>query len=205
MPQGAGKIARGRFSDAESHRDHESRDFFEKLVESFHDGRYEKELAGDGTFDVDSSPAGATVTLHRLEEKGLVLSEADARELGTTPTGPLPAPMGSYLATVSKDGYEATRYPIWISRNREWSGTVRLFKTNEIPRGFVHVPRGPFDAGGDDEVRGWSLPASQPELPDFSLCLEDRDGGGGAPSFPSCRCPGRTRWRFASGVRTKLD
>ena len=160
-----------RFRDAESRHDHESRDFFGKLVGSFHDGRYEKELAGDGTFEVDSTPQGATVTLHRLEEKGLVLREADTRELGTTPTGPVPAPMGSYLATVTQDGYEEARYPIWISRNREWSGTVRLFKSNEIPRGFVHVPGGPFDAGGDDEVRGWSLPTSQPELPDFFIAV----------------------------------
>ena len=160
-----------RFGGAESHGDHESRDFFEKLVVSFHDGRYDKELADDGTFDIDSSTAGATVTLHRLEEKGLVLSPADAKELGTTPTGPFQVTMGSYLATITKDGYEEARYPVWISRNREWSGTVRLFKTDEIPGGFVHVPAGPFDAGGDDEVRGWSLPGSRPELADFLIAV----------------------------------
>jgi serine/threonine-protein kinase len=160
-----------RFTDAEAHRDDESREFFANLVGSFHDGRYEHELAGDGSLDVDSSPPGATVTLHRLEERDLVLTPGEARELGRTPTGPVSLPMGSYLATISHPDYPTSRYPVWISRNREWSGTVRLFEPGAIPDGFVHVPAGAFDAGGDDEVRGWSLPPSRPELADFFIAV----------------------------------
>ena len=160
-----------RFAEAESHRDDESRDFFAKLVGSFHDGRYDKELAGDGSLDLQASPAGASITLERLDERGLVLEPTDARELGSAPTGPINLPMGSYLATIAKDGFETVRYPVWISRNREWSGTVQLFATGAIPGGFVHVPRGPFEAGGDDEARGWSLPASRPELDDFFIAV----------------------------------
>jgi serine/threonine-protein kinase len=161
-----------RFVEAETHRDDESRDFFGKLVASFHDGRYEKELVGDGSADIDSTPSGADVTLYRLEEKSIVFRPTEPRALGSTPTGPLVIPMGSYLATVSKDGFEPARYPIWISRNRQWSGTVRLFKNDEIPHGFVHVPGGPFDAGGDHELRGWSLPASRPEIDDFFIAIQ---------------------------------
>lgn len=161
-----------RFVDAEAHRDHESRDFFGKLVASFHDGRYENELVGDGSLEIDSSPSGAAVSLYRLDDNSVVHRPADPRSLGSTPTGPVPVPMGSYLATISKDGFEKARYPIWISRNREWSGTLRLFESAEIPDGFVHVPRGPFDAGGDNELRGWCLPASRPEIDDFFIAIQ---------------------------------
>lgn len=160
-----------RFREAEDHRDLESRDFYGKLVASFHDGRFARELAGEGSIAVDSNPPGATVTLHRLEESHLVLRPTRAQELGATPAGPVPAPMGSYLATVSKDGYEPVRYPIWISRNRDWTGTLELYRHGEIPDGFVHVPAGPFEAGGDEEVRGWALPAARPDLPDFFIAI----------------------------------
>jgi formylglycine-generating enzyme required for sulfatase activity len=61
------------------------------------------------------------------------------------------------------------RYPIHISRNRRWDGRVRLRTEQEIGRGFVHVPGGPFIQGGDEEIRGWCLPRSEPEVEDFYI------------------------------------
>jgi eukaryotic-like serine/threonine-protein kinase len=160
-----------RFQDSERRRDFESRDYFSKLVASFHDGRYTRELRGEGSLRLTCSPAGAAVTLYRLEERGLRLDAGPARELGVDPLGPVVLPMGSYLAVARKDGYRQARYPIWISRNREWRGHLRLFTETELGPGFVHVPAGPFVAGGDDEVRGWSLPASELELEDFFISV----------------------------------
>jgi serine/threonine-protein kinase len=77
--------------------------------------------------------------------------------------------MGSYLAVLTKEGYRDTRYPVFISRTRRWSGTVRLFSEEQIGEGFVHVPAGSFEAGGDEEVRGWSLPGAEVELDDFFI------------------------------------
>ncbi len=158
-----------RFREAEARRDLASRDFYGKLVGSFHDGRYTRELRGDGTLRVESSPPGAEVTLHRFEEKGLVLQATDERPIGTTPLEPFALPMGSYLAVLKKEGQRDTRYPIAISRNRNWRGAVRLFSDREIGEGFVHVPAGSFSAGGDEEVRGWSLPGAEVETEDFFI------------------------------------
>ncbi len=158
-----------RFRDAEERRDFASRDFFVKLVSSFHDGRYIRELRGDGNLQIDSTPAGASVTLFRFEEKQLLLQPTGGRRLGATPMGPLALPMGSYLAVLKKDACRDARYPISITRTREWRGTVRLFTDTQIGEGFVHVPAGNFAAGGDEEVRGWSLPRAEVEIDDFFL------------------------------------
>ena len=160
-----------RFLEAESRHDLEGRDFFEKLLRSFRDGRYEKELEGVGSIRITSTPPGATVTLHRLEERNVVSIPTERTELGLTPVTATPVPMASYLATLAKEGHQETRYPIWISRNQRWEGSVKLFKKDAIPHGFVHIPAGPFVAGGDDELRGWSLPASRPTLDDFFISV----------------------------------
>jgi serine/threonine-protein kinase len=158
-----------RFREAEQRRDFASRDFFGKLVGSFHDGRYARELRGDGTLLLDSAPAGAAVTFYRFEERRLIQQATDARNLGTTPVGPIVLSMGSYLAVLTKDGYRETRYPVFVSRTRQWRGNVRLFSDKQIGQGFVHVPSGCFEAGGDEEVRGWSLPGAEVELDDFFI------------------------------------
>ncbi|HJS74650.1 MAG TPA: bifunctional serine/threonine-protein kinase/formylglycine-generating enzyme family protein, partial [Vicinamibacteria bacterium] len=158
-----------RFRDAEQRRDFASRDFFGKLVSSFHDGRYTRELRGDGTIRIDSRPAGAEVTFSRFEEKSLVQQPADGRRLGPTPVSPVALAMGSYLAVLKKEGCRDTRYPVFISRTREWRGMVRLFPGERIGDEFVHVPAGSFLSGGDEEVRGWSLPAAEVELDDFFI------------------------------------
>ena len=34
--------------------------------------------------------------------------------------------MGSYLVVLKHEGYRDTRYPVCITRNRAWSGEVKL-------------------------------------------------------------------------------
>ena len=158
-----------RFRDAERQYDLDNRDYFGKLVASFHDGRYQRQLEGNGSLSLESSPKGALVTLYRFEERDLVLAPVAGRALGTTPIEPIMLPMGSYLAILQKEGFADVRYPIWISRNRDWVETVSLKTDQEIGSGFRFVPRGPFVVGGDEEIKGWSLPLSEPELPDFFI------------------------------------
>ena len=160
-----------RFCEAESRHDAEGTNFYERLVASFHDGKYEKELQGDGSILIDSTPPGAQVTLYRLEERALVSLPVDGRSLGATPARLTPVPMASYLAILHKDGFRDTRCPIWISRNRAWETSVRLFAEGAAPDGFVLVPRGPFVAGGDPELQGWALPACEPDLDDFWIAV----------------------------------
>jgi serine/threonine-protein kinase len=119
-------------------------------------------IPGDGSLMLASDPPGAEVTLHRYEDAGGVLTPGPARALGATPLGPVPLPMGSYLCVVRKDGFREVRYPVHITREREWEGVIRLRTDEEIGEGFVYVPGGPFvfGEGKDAETR---------EVPDFAV------------------------------------
>jgi len=158
-----------RLRVAEEARDEDDVAFFANLVATYHDGKYERELRGDGSLTLDSDPAGAEVRLHELEERHLQLVAGEGRRLGVTPLAPVELPMGSYLAMLQREGCRDVAYPVHISRNREWSGAVTLYTEEEIGSDYVHVPAGPFLRGGDPETRGWSLPREQVEVPGFFI------------------------------------
>jgi serine/threonine-protein kinase len=96
-----------------------------------------------------------------VEKDGILVAE-DESVLGTTPLGPVPLPMGSYLVTLHLAGFRAVRYPVHILRNRAWTGSVRLRTDQEIGEAYVLVPAGPFVFG---EGRGTRLL----DLPDFAI------------------------------------
>jgi len=158
-----------RFEQAEEQADEDERDFFTQRVRRYHDGKYARELTGDGSLALSSIPAGAEVWLHEYVSEGPVLVAGNARSLGTTPISPLPLALGSYLAVVKKDGYRDVLYPVCISRNKEWTGEVKMYPDEEIGQGFVYVPAGPFIQGGDEEAHGWSLPRSEPFVAGFFI------------------------------------
>ncbi|HWN70095.1 MAG TPA: bifunctional serine/threonine-protein kinase/formylglycine-generating enzyme family protein [Haliangium sp.] len=169
-----------RLCEAEERQEQDSVDFFAKLVDKYHGGKYRRELSGEGALHLrarvpgpgpeanDDTDAAAEIDLHRLEEKRLILEPVHERSLGRTPIESVSLPMGSYLVTARKEGHREVRYPVYISRNRDWSGEVRLYTDEEIGEGFVHVPAGPFIQGGDPHG-GWSLPRSEPFVDDFFI------------------------------------
>ena len=77
--------------------------------------------------------------------------------------------MGDYLVVLRARGRADTRYPVFISRSRAWSGRVRLLTPAEIGEGFVHVPAGPYVLGGDPALPGWGLPGQIAESEDFCI------------------------------------
>jgi serine/threonine-protein kinase len=177
-----------RLCEAEKRQETDYVDFFGKLVAKYHGGKYRRELSGEGALSLrarspgarpglddgaaagaaDGGRPGAHIDLYQLEEKRLILEPVHVRSLGRTPIENEPLSMGSYLVTLRKEGYREVRYPVYISRNRDWSGEVRLYTDQEIGDGFVHVPAGPFIQGGDPQG-GWSLPRSEPFVDDFFI------------------------------------
>jgi formylglycine-generating enzyme required for sulfatase activity len=157
-----------RLCEAEKNQDADEVDFFSKLVARYHGGKYRRELSGEGALRLRSAPPGAEVDLYRLEEKRLILEPVHMQSLGQTPVADVSLSMGSYLVTVRHEGRREACYPVYISRNRNWSGEVRLFTDEEIGEDFVHVPAGPFIQGGDPHG-GWSLPRSEPFVDDFFI------------------------------------
>jgi serine/threonine-protein kinase len=158
-----------RLVEAESRAALEDVAFYGELVASLDDGKHARALAGDGSLTLDSDPPGAEVWLHDFVEERLVLQPRDARLLGTTPLPRTPLPMGSYLVVLKAEGYRDVRYPVFISRNEDWEGVVRLFTDEQVGDGFVHVPAGSFIQGGDPECLGQSLPRAEPWVEDFFI------------------------------------
>ena len=157
-----------RFQEAERSGREEDQAFFARRVLEYHDGKYDRELGGEGTLTLDSDPPGADVTLHRIEPAGFVVEPGEGRPLGTTPLEGVPLSMGSHLLTVRRQGFREVRYPVLIGRNERWEGTVRLFDERSLGEGFLHVPAGPFVCGGDDGARR-SLPRDRPFVEDLFL------------------------------------
>ncbi len=158
-----------RLRQAEAEGDVQGVGFFGQFVAAYDDGAFAAELKGDGVLALESDPPGAEVVLCELVEEDLELKPRCERVLGTTPLLPMPLAMGSYLVLLRKPGYREVRYPLYMSRNRDWRGTVTLYTEEEVGAGFVHVPRGPFVLGGDRDRRVVCLPYSQPTLDDFFI------------------------------------
>jgi serine/threonine-protein kinase len=162
-----------RFVEAENRRDLKSSAYYRDLVAAFDEGKYARRLKGDGSLTLFSDPPGAEVSLYRFVEEKLRLVPADPRVLGTTPLHEVTLPMGTYLIVLAL-GSRSVSYPVLISRNKDWSGTVNLYPYERIGTGFRFVPGGSFIQGGDEETRGWCLPRSETTVEDFSPSIRSR-------------------------------
>ena len=155
--------------EAEETHDHRNVRYFGQIVAAFDDGRHAAALKGDGSLALESDPPGAEVWLYEFVEKSLRLVPENERLLGRTPLPPVPLPMGNYLVILRARGRADTRYPVFISRGRAWTGRVRLLTPAEIGEGFVHVPAGPYVLGGDPALPGCGLPDRMAESEDFGI------------------------------------
>ena len=156
-----------RLIEAENSAQPDQVGFYSRLVRRYHDGRYSKRLSGEGTLTLVTEPAGALVRISLLEERDLLLRPGPAIFTGSAPVQALALGPGSYVAQVELEGYAPLTYPIYISRNRDWQGTIRLHRQSEIAAGFCEIPSGPFIEGGDSE--GWSLPRGEPHVASFAM------------------------------------
>ena len=136
-------------------------------VEAYHDGKYARELKGDGSIALTSSPPGAYVYLAEVVEHGPRLVPENERPLGSAPCPPQELPMGSYLATLRLDGYPDVIYPFRIGRNQELSAEVPLVPRDRLAPGFAYIPRGPFLAGGTSLFE--SQPIIEADTPSFCI------------------------------------
>ena len=85
---------------------------------------------------------------------GYPLEFLDGASLGeTTADGVLAVtlPRGSYLFVLRREGFAPVRYPVSVpSETRRFE--VRLLPEEDIPEGFVYIPKGPFSSGGDRDA-----------------------------------------------------
>ena len=174
-----------KLADAELRGDGADAAYARALVERYRDAP----LVTDGSLSLATEPTGAQVSLFRYEEIDGVLTPGEETDLGSTPLGPVPLPMGSYLCLVQKQGYRETRYPVHITRERAWVGTLRLRTDEAIGEGFVHVPGGPFLCGEGQraairEPADFAIARYPVTLREYAVFLDALD-----PAEAGERCP----------------
>ncbi len=82
-------------------------------------------------------------------------------------------PSGSYVILVQKPGYVETRVPVLIERGEgKKIEAVKLLKDEDVPKGFVYVPRGDFISGGDAEAVD-SPPRSVKKTPGYLIARHE--------------------------------
>jgi serine/threonine-protein kinase len=175
---------RGHLDDAEREGNRVAAAHALDTMARYDDGALARVISGEGTLMLTSEPSGAEATLHRYENHLGVLKEGPGRFLGRTPTAIVEMPMGSYLCILSLPGFRDVRYPVHITRNRSWSGRVRMRTDDEIGEGLVYVPGGPFVYGeGKDtltlDVPDFAIaryPVTFGEFGEFLVALEREKG-----------------------------
>jgi formylglycine-generating enzyme required for sulfatase activity len=92
--------------------------------------------------------------------------------LGTTPLDPIDLEPGSYLLVLRAPGRAETRVPFAVQRNEPVDLQVNMFRPEEVPAGFVHVPAGTVWLGGDPRAF-YPQPARSAWLPDFFMARHE--------------------------------
>ncbi len=150
-------------------------------------------VRGDGSLALATDPPGAQATLHALAEEDGVLVPGRGRDLGRTPIGPVPLPMGTYLCLLrAADGVEI-RYPVHVTRRRSWTGLV-VEPPDRAAEEFVFVPGGPAILGQGRSARVADvgpfriqrMPVTFSDYGRFLDALEAREG----PAAAEERAPG---------------
>ncbi len=94
-------------------------------------------------------PVGSSAGLDcEITAYPLVLSGENRIDASTTRT----LDPGSYLVLADSPGYAQQRVNVRIPRRTEVAAQIELLRTEDVPAGFVYVPPGLFEAGGDREA-----------------------------------------------------
>jgi serine/threonine-protein kinase len=154
--------ARGRKLDEQLHR---------RQVERWHRGRHATILEGKGTVTLrpQAGSSVARITCKRLEERGKkIVPVEDIRLPREDVVESLVLPMGSYLFELVAPGVRTTRVHVLVGRGTRVELEPRMFPDDVIGKAFVHVPAGPYVAGGDETALN-SEPRVERSLPDFFI------------------------------------
>lgn len=156
------------FLQAESEGDAAAGIHYQTALRRVDTGRYAALLEGDGKLTVTTDPPGSRAVLFVYDEQDRILTPRDARDLGRTPVTVDPLPMGSYLLALRAPGLRGTQVPVRIDRLGEARLEVRLRTDSSLGAGFVYIPGGRFNVGGDPHA-SWSLPHQQILVDDFCI------------------------------------
>lgn len=155
-----------RLREAEATGDGTLLQLARERVQALDDGHYARMLHSPGTLTVEVEPPGtaARVLVQRFVERERRLVP-ETLSTHPAPLRKLALEAGSYLITVQAEGAPPVPCPVVIRRLHHHSQRVRVYRQREIGEGWVVMPSGPFQLGGDPGARQ-PLDACAPFLPD---------------------------------------
>ena len=149
-----------RAAEAEARRDLDTAAEYLALLRSHDRGSHAAWLTGQGRLTLHTDPAGATLTLYRLEAEDRRLVPGEPVVLGTSPVVDLPLDPGSYEVHIETAGRPKVVVPVAIERGEAWTAGPP-----EAPHRPVALPA----QLGADEVyvpAGWCWTGGDPRAPD---------------------------------------
>ncbi|WP_343213384.1 protein kinase domain-containing protein [Archangium violaceum] len=112
-------------------------------------GEYHRRLQAPARLDVETGPAGATVSVQRYVREGGHLRPSEPRPLGTTPLADVELEPGSYRLVLALPDRPPVYYPVLVARGEQLRLHIPL--PASVPEGYVYVPPGRFLVGSEDE------------------------------------------------------
>ena len=198
-----------RFLGAEAAGDRVDMTFFMARVQEWDDGQLQDEIRGDGLLSIHTNPAGAEVLCQKYDTDHFIWRLEEQTSLGRTPIDELPMEMGRYRLIIRHPDHDDAIYPVWITRKRHWDvrdEPLKLPPPRRIANGFVFVPAGPFQRGGDPEAQDGQA-AEEVYVGSFAIAVDQVTMGDWCefinalhvidPEQAWNRCP-----RWESGVKT---
>ncbi|MFT5130413.1 MAG: sulfatase activating formylglycine-generating enzyme [Rhodothermales bacterium] len=148
-------------------------------------------MKSEGKLSIESTPAGANVTLHALEpdERG-VMTPGPAEPLGTTPVAARTLAKGSYLLIFEVADHAPLHAPVFIDHGETETASVAFPDT--VPEGMVYIPAGRFFTGGDPGNRfhlhethldGYFIREKEVTFRDYREFWTASDGANSEPKF----------------------
>ncbi|MFB6262165.1 MAG: bifunctional serine/threonine-protein kinase/formylglycine-generating enzyme family protein [Bradymonadaceae bacterium] len=137
-----------KYRSAESDNDERTALYFKSLVEQYDRGKYQEELADEGTVDLRVEPEGARIRLERQKSVGPLLLSEDQR----VDEGEQAVATGSYVADIQAPGRVRARAPFVVEGGERTEVGVdppELFEGHEE---FCFVPGGEYPVGGDPDA-----------------------------------------------------
>nr|WP_249039720.1 SUMF1/EgtB/PvdO family nonheme iron enzyme [Archangium gephyra] len=125
------------------------RDLLRQLDVYDETGDYHRRLQAPARLNLETVPAGATLSVQRYDEEGGYRRPSPPRPLGTTPLPGLELEPGSYRLLLQLPDRPPVLYPVVLARGEELR--LRLALPASVPEGYVYVPPGRFLFGSGDE------------------------------------------------------
>ncbi len=148
--RGLARLFQREAERARERRDTFNRIYFEGLANQHDDGVLAASLPRYGAVEIDSDPAGVTVSIRPVTEQLRRLTPEDEVAAGQTPFRHETLEPGHYQIDLATPDGPAARYPVLIRPGATIRATARLAEARQRREGEVFIPGGPALLGGHE-------------------------------------------------------